>query len=70
MVIEPSEMQMESFASMASAVDSRLKVPPVIFRSSLQVMPLPSAETTSREPVPFKVRSDLEKMTASRLASA
>ena len=68
MVILPSAIAMESFASSASEAHSMLRSPPVIFRSSLQDIPL-SVEVSFRLPVPLSTRSSFEKMTASVLVS-
>jgi hypothetical protein len=58
---------MESFASIASALEVMSHVPPVIFRSSFEVMPLPLAEVTVRVPLLFTTISSFDQITASVL---
>ena len=68
MLMFPPAMAMASLASSASEVQVISRLPPVIFRSSLQEMPL-SDDWMVREPVPFSTRSSREKITASVLVS-
>ena len=68
MVTVPSAITTESLASSASEAQVMARVPPVIFRSSLLLIPL-SVEETLSVPVPFRTRSSLEKMTASVFVS-
>ena len=62
----PPAMRMESLASTALETAVTAYVPPVIFRSSLQTMPL-SVELTVSTAVPLSTRSHLEKITPSVL---
>ena len=64
----PSYTDIESLASMLSFTDVMLYVPPVIFISSLQEIPLFDELITS-VPVPLSTRSSLEKITASVFVS-
>ena len=64
----PSATEMLSFASIASAVQLMLIVPPVIFISSLPDIPL-SVELMLSVPSPFSTMSSFEKITASVLVS-
>ena len=63
-VIVPLFIAIESLASKASAVHVIFIVPPVIFKSSLLVIPLLVDEIV-KVPVPLITKSSLEKITAS-----
>ena len=67
-VILPSLIATESLASSASLTQLILIVPPVIFKSSLLVIPL-SVDDIFNVPVPLSTTSSLEKITASVLVS-
>ena len=66
----PSAIRTLSFPDNACPAAVISYVPPVTFRSSLDTIPCPSADTIVRLPVPFNVRSDFVKITASMLLSS
>ena len=69
-VISPPVISTRSFAAMPFFAAVTVRVPLLIFSSSLETMPWPVSEETVSAPLPLIVRSSFEKIAASTVLSS